>query len=469
MGTFSTQGSRIANSSGAWQAICDTDVADWSKSNEFIVAIVATTNTHGGQSSSFKLQWGVGQAPVAWNDLTGTGAMKFGTGTSLVDCTQPCASLSGCNGGEAVTDSHESENDGTTPILTATAKNDLIEAQFAVNPADAADSAIYSFRLYDITADAALVVGVASVIIAGVSVIPKGFADAGNGSDVFAKVITLLTKAFVDTIGGADVFENLYRAMVFSDSIGGIDAFTIPWKLIPKAFADTIGGGDVFTLLRFLDFVDAIGGADVFTLTRPIYFTDVGGGIEVFSIPFKELPVADTALGSDVFTTPFRAMGFADAGSGIDIFTVFLFLEFADSVLGTDVFAITWTGVSKFFVDTILGTEVFITPYREMGFQDAVSGLDIFELLRFLAFVDSASGSDAFSLLAMMGFSDVGSGIDIFATPFRAMGFADVGSGTEVFFLLAEMGFTDVGAGNDVFTKSLITLIVTKVIVTTMT
>lgn len=318
--------------------------------------------------------------------------------------------------------------------------------------------------------------------------IDKDMADVGSGSDVFAKTITLLSKAFVDAGAGGDVLTNPYRAMGFADTLDGVDAFATLYRemgfddsgagadvfgaqslLTPKGFADTVGGSDVFTLMRLLDIVDSGAGADVISLTRPMYFSDVGGGVEVFSIPFKELPVADTALGTDVFTTPFRAMGFVDAGSGTDVFTVFLFIEFSDSALGTDAFTVPWKGITKFFVDSGLGSEVFVTPYREMGFQDTASGLDIFELLRFLAFVDSASGADAFSLLAMMGFSDVGSGADIFAIPFRAMGFADVGSGTEVFFLLAEMGFTDVGAGDDVFTKSLIGLIVTKIIVTTMT
>jgi len=162
MPSYAHYSSRIADSDRSWQAACETDKSGWLKTNEFIIAMLAQTDAHNGESSQFKLQWGTGQSPSSWNDLAASGAMKYGDSTVLVDTTSPVGSASACG---SLTDSDENEGDGTTTMMDTTAKEQIVECQFAVDPAAADDGQTYSFRLWDITASVALGVAGASLII----------------------------------------------------------------------------------------------------------------------------------------------------------------------------------------------------------------------------------------------------------------------------------------------------------------
>lgn len=224
---------------------------------------------------------------------------------------------------------------------------------------------------------------------------------------------------------------------------------------------------------------DGYWGADHCTVT--VYYTagvtekgfaDVGSGSDVFAKAITLLSKAfvDVVGGADVFSIPYRAMGFADTGSGADVLaTLYREMGFIDSGAGADVFATTPLFIPKGFADTVGGSDAF-TLLRFLDFIDAGAGADVISLTRPMYVTDVGGGIEVFSIpFKELPVADTGLGTDVFTTPFRAMGFADAGSGAEVFFLLVEMGFADVGAGNDVFIKSLITVIVTKIIVTTMT
>jgi len=155
-----TSNSRIANSSISWQAACNTDVTGWSKSSEFVVALWAQCGDHGGCTSVFIVQWRNLTDGGSWTTLaSGTGELRQGTGTSLVN-GNTVATSSGCN---SSTDSEEVEGDNTTSSLTVTAKDQYVEVQCAFDPANALDSKEYEFRLYDNTAGAGLTEGTASL------------------------------------------------------------------------------------------------------------------------------------------------------------------------------------------------------------------------------------------------------------------------------------------------------------------
>lgn len=225
--------SRIANASRAWQAVCETNKADWDKSNEFIIAMVATTDTHSGDSSQFKLQWGVGEAPSSWSDLAASGAMKFGSNTVLVDGTTPIeeANRSGCHQG-TLEDSDENEGDGTTTLLATTAKDNCVEAQFAVNPADAADGETYSFRLYDITVGAALgVAGASIVILAGATQHYQTVEDKAGLVDTTVKVWA--GHKTVSDIGGLvdSAMAALATSQTVADLAGLLDSVAVKWGM----------------------------------------------------------------------------------------------------------------------------------------------------------------------------------------------------------------------------------------------
>jgi len=162
--SYAHYSSRIADANRAWQAACETDVSNWTKTNEFILALVAYATSHGGESSAFKVQWGVGQNPTTWYDLeAATGAIRQGTATVLVN-GNPIASgdKSGCHK-ETLEDTEEVEGDNTTEVLDTTAKDNCIEVQVAVDPSNGEDAETYSFRLFNITDSVTLAVAGASI------------------------------------------------------------------------------------------------------------------------------------------------------------------------------------------------------------------------------------------------------------------------------------------------------------------
>lgn len=194
--TPGTSNSRIADSNRSWQAACDVDVINWTKTNEFIVSLIAVATGHnGGGQITVKVQW-MKDSEAVWYDLAAaSGELRQGTGTALTNSTTPIeeANRSGCNGGLSHGDSHEIEG-ANSCIIGAIAQNTFIEIQVAVDPANAIDSEKYSFRLYDVTENAALDEVLAEITMAGVTfVLLEGTtgaqSSASGGSKVAKKII----------------------------------------------------------------------------------------------------------------------------------------------------------------------------------------------------------------------------------------------------------------------------------------
>lgn len=76
--------SRIADASRNWQAVCNTDIIDWDKANEFIIATYALSNSV-NPDSDFKLQWR--RAGGSFADVDADTEVCWGTNTVLVDGT----------------------------------------------------------------------------------------------------------------------------------------------------------------------------------------------------------------------------------------------------------------------------------------------------------------------------------------------------------------------------------------------
>ncbi|MFQ5822254.1 MAG: hypothetical protein ACE5I5_19925 [Candidatus Heimdallarchaeota archaeon] len=287
--------SRIADANGNWQAACDGDMIDWTKTNEFIVALIAKCNSHGGCTATLRLQWRR-DSEGTWYDLGTTGELRQGTGTALVNCTSPSNYESGC---QTLEDSHEIEGDNQAELST-TGKT-YVEIDVAVDPSNALDGETYSFRIYDVTAGAPIETDPwdAQITMATGAVIDKDFSDVGGGSDAF--VNPYRTMGFDDVGGGVDTFVNPFRAMGFSEVGQGSDVFVTPYR--EMAFSDVASGVDVFFLLTEKG------------------FSDVGAGVDVFSIPLKGMEFQDSGLGSDVFSISFKAVIFSDVGAGADAFS----------------------------------------------------------------------------------------------------------------------------------------------------
>jgi hypothetical protein len=199
--TPSSSNSRIANSSRSWQAACDTDVADWDKDNDFIVALLAAALGHtGGGQVTMKVQWQRDSQGV-WYDLAGSGELISIATTVLVHCTSPitAGNRSGCDGGSLTHgDSHEIEANNSC-IIGAVAQNEFIEIQVAFDATNALAGETYSFRLYDVTAGAAMAEVAAEITMATAEVLLDGTIPAQSGASGALKA----TKELVGSIGGA--------------------------------------------------------------------------------------------------------------------------------------------------------------------------------------------------------------------------------------------------------------------------
>lgn len=254
--------SRIADANGVWQGICDADVIDWDKTQEFIIALIAKCNVHAGCSATLRVQWRRDSEGV-WRDLGTTGELIQGTATVLTNCTSPSGYTSGC---QSLEDSHEIEGDNDA-VLSTTGKT-YVELDCAINSSNALDGETYSFRIYDVTAGAPV--------------------EAGPWDAQITIAAAVTEKNFSDTGSGADAFTNPFRAMGFDDLGGGSDVFGIPLKAM--GFSDVGSGTDIFTTpYREMGFSDTGHGADSFSMVVTITFSDSGSGADTFS---KEVPVA---------------------------------------------------------------------------------------------------------------------------------------------------------------------------------
>lgn len=141
--------SRIANSNGVWQAICDEDVTGWDLNDEFIIALYVEDNVRGVVTEELRIEWQKDGGP--WNQLqAAAGELRQGSGTVLVNGTSPISNIgsSGCD--VPIGDSIEIEG-AASATITCESKADVAEMVFAIDPSNAIGGSQYSFRLYSIT------------------------------------------------------------------------------------------------------------------------------------------------------------------------------------------------------------------------------------------------------------------------------------------------------------------------------
>ena len=118
-------GSRLANTFGGWLGICNIDVVNWTKTNEFEVASYALSDSV-NPNSDFKLQWR--RAGGSFADVGADTEICWGTGTSLVD-GNAVANPAGCY--STVDDDIESEGDNLAH-LDNIKNGDYCEIQWAL-------------------------------------------------------------------------------------------------------------------------------------------------------------------------------------------------------------------------------------------------------------------------------------------------------------------------------------------------
>ena len=130
--------SRIANATSIWQGVCDANIIDWNKNDDFILATYAIGGD--GGFKVFKLQWKVSGGSFV--DVGPATTIHYNAITDLVD-QDPVGTPAGCL---TSTVSEENEGNGLTDIITMGA-SDIVEVQWALDISDAVDDTTYEFQL----------------------------------------------------------------------------------------------------------------------------------------------------------------------------------------------------------------------------------------------------------------------------------------------------------------------------------
>jgi len=157
-------GSRIADDAESYQAACDTNVSDWTKTDDFILVIQVGTSK-GPIARAYKLMWRNVTDAGSFADVTGSGEITFNATTSLVD-GDPFTPNTGCVADElSAEDGLESEGDNILPDSGTYTHSDEYYTEFAwaLDCSNALDGKEYAFQLYDVTESA--IIGVAGATI----------------------------------------------------------------------------------------------------------------------------------------------------------------------------------------------------------------------------------------------------------------------------------------------------------------
>jgi hypothetical protein len=135
--------SRIADDTVSWQAACDGDIADWVKTNEFILSTWAIGGDDGNKS--FKLQWK--ESGGSFVDVGADTEIKYGTGTSLVDGDDVGTSAACLS--STVSEENEGDNAAQLDVMGS---SDVGEIQWALGfGSGAQDGVTYEFQLVNIS------------------------------------------------------------------------------------------------------------------------------------------------------------------------------------------------------------------------------------------------------------------------------------------------------------------------------
>jgi len=285
--TPTTNNSRIADASRTWQAACDGPVTGWNKQDEFVAALIAECGAHSGATETFKVQWSKDDS--TWNDLETSGELIQGDATVLVNCTSPVGASSGC---QTLEDSHEIENYDRAS-LTTTGKT-FIEIQVAIDPANALDAQIYYFRLYSVTAEAALG-RVTATLTTAAGAQEKSADDTGGGSESLLKE----REAAVSEVGGGSDTVLPEKEKAIAETGGGTEAVS-KFVIADKSVGDLGGGGESVSLLKIISKIvsETGGGIEAITRERDMFIAETGGGMAAL-LKERFITISESGYGSD--------------------------------------------------------------------------------------------------------------------------------------------------------------------------
>jgi DNA-directed RNA polymerase subunit RPC12/RpoP len=337
----------------------NTDVADYNKANEFIVAF-QIDEEKGPWNAVYILQWRNVTDGGSFDTIGTVGEMVWGTATDLVNEAAITTKACQASGGSGSTWQNGREVEGDWASLAINLADEAYtEIHFAVDPSGALGGKQYEFQLYDFTNGAAIGTGAAAVTIA--SATQKTLVDSGSGVD--AQTIQA-TPSLADSGSGADA-QVVAATLALAETGAGADVLSVVQQVL-VALSDS-GAGD-----------DAVA-----TLLSSLVVTDAGSGADLIAALQSALVIADSGEGSDVLAALQAALALAESGSGADLVSVLsASLAILDSGSGTDAMSLD------------------IQESGEKTLADSGSGTDILILAVASLLTDSGSGVDQQTILA---------------------------------------------------------------------
>jgi hypothetical protein len=148
-------GSRILDATRTDQStIDDGDVIDWTKTNDFILAV----NIHSGGkdtvAAQYKLRWRNKTDSGTFADMASTGAINYSADTDLVNGASIAVGGRKCSTqGDTWQDGEEVEGVASSDSIDLATDYET-EIHFALDCSGATDNKEYEFELYDDTLDA---------------------------------------------------------------------------------------------------------------------------------------------------------------------------------------------------------------------------------------------------------------------------------------------------------------------------
>ena len=285
--TPATNNSRIADASRTWQAACDGAVTGWNKADEFIAALIAECGAHSGATETFKVQWSKDEE--SWNDLGTTGELVQGDATVLVNCTSPVGASSGC---QTLEDSHEVEAADSASVTT-TGKT-FIEIQVAIDSAGALDGQIYYFRLYSVTAGAAMG-RVTATLTTAAGALEKSADDAGGGAEALLKE----RETGVSTVGSGTISVLPEKERSIGD-VGSGEESLFKFVIAEKSTEEYGDGAESVDLLKIAgkSVSDSGGGLEAIARDLDSFVYEIGGGLMTL-LKERDTSTSDSGYGSD--------------------------------------------------------------------------------------------------------------------------------------------------------------------------
>lgn len=151
-GTVILAGSRIANATRTWQADEDLDVADWTKTNDFIFAIALETEAGKKASKTVSIRWRNKTDGGNFVALSDSGELTWTGTTDLVNDNALIEGEAGCTPSGAQTWMDGVEREGANDVVFDTNTVDYwSEYHWAIDCSGAHDGDEYEFEIYSVS------------------------------------------------------------------------------------------------------------------------------------------------------------------------------------------------------------------------------------------------------------------------------------------------------------------------------